>query len=62
MVKNVPNCAAIALETISAIMFLECVLKDANQGTEEILAKKVNPNFQRCYQFDTFCKVYTVGY
>lgn len=40
MVKNVPNCAVIALETISAIMCLECVLKDANQGTEEILAKK----------------------
>lgn len=40
MVKNVQNSAVIALETKSAIMCLECVLKDANQGTEEILAKK----------------------
>lgn len=62
MVKNVQNCAVIALETKSASMCLECVLKDANQVTEEILAKKVYPYFQRCYQFDTFCKVYTVGY
>lgn len=62
MVKNVQNCAVTVLETKSAIMFLECVLKDANQGTEEILAKKVNPYFQKSYQFDTFCKIYTVGY
>lgn len=62
MVKNVQNCAVIALETKSASMCLECVLKDANQVTEEILARKGNPYFQRCYQFDTFCKVYTVGY
>lgn len=62
MVKTVENCAVIALKANSVIMCLETVLKDVNQGTEGLLAKKVNPYFQRCYQCDTFYKVYTVGY
>lgn len=40
MVKTVENCAVIALKAKSVIMCLETVLKDVNQGTEGLLAKK----------------------
>lgn len=40
MVKTVENCAVIALKAQSVIMCLETVLKDVNQGTEGLLAKK----------------------
>lgn len=40
MVKTVKKCAVIALKEESAIMCLECVLKDATQGTEGLLANK----------------------
>lgn len=60
MVKNVEKSAVIALKTKSVIMCLECVLKDVNRGTEGLIATEVNPYFQRCYQCDTFYKVYTL--
>lgn len=41
-------------------MCMETVLKDVNRGTVGLIAKKVNPYFQRCYQCDTFYKVYTL--
>lgn len=62
MVKTVKKCAVIALKEESAIMCLECVLKDATQGTEGLLANKVNIYLQRSFQCDTFNKIYTMGY
>lgn len=40
MVKTVKNSAVIALKSKSVIMCLETVLKDANRGTEGLIAKK----------------------
>lgn len=40
MVKTVKKCAVIALKAKSVIICLETVLKDVNQGTEGLLAKK----------------------
>lgn len=62
MVKIAQNCAVIALKAKSVIMCLESVLKAASQGIEGLLVKKVNIYLQRCYQCDTFKKIYTVGY
>lgn len=62
MVKTVKNCAVIALKAKSVIMCLETVLKDVNQGTEGLLAKKVDIYFQRRYQCDTFNNDYNMGY
>lgn len=62
MVKTVKKCAVIALIAKSVIMCLETVLKDVNQGTEGLLAKKVDIYFQRRYQCDTFNNDYNMGY
>lgn len=62
MVKTVKKCAVIALNAKSVIMCLETVLKDVNQGTEGLLAKKVDIYFQRRYQCDTFNNDYDMGY
>lgn len=43
--KTVSNRAVTAMEAKSVIMLLDTVLKDANQGTQGLLAKKVDQYF-----------------